>query len=156
MFYNFSFFNYILNEFIVYYVWISYLLMYKVKIYLILTFMFIDDLIIDSDIIILKKMKNITVIVLFFFLICANFSSVEEEKNISVTIYNNNFAMVKDVRKISFDKGNSFLYFTDVSSNIQTETVTFKPLNSSASIRVYEQNFEKNLINKNSILQRYI
>ena len=101
-------------------------------------------------------MKNITIIVLYFFLICANFSSVEEEKNISVTIYNNNFAMIKDVRKISFDKGNSFLDFTDVSSNIQTETVTFKPLNSSASIRVYEQNFEKNLINKNSILQRYI
>jgi hypothetical protein len=45
--------------------------------------------------------------------------------------------MVKDVRTISFTKGNSFLYFTDVSANIQTETVTFKPLNTSTGIRVY-------------------
>jgi len=49
--------------------------------------------------------------------------------------------MVKDVRKISFDKGESTLYFTDVSSNIQTETVTFKALNDPNSIKVYEQNY---------------
>lgn len=55
--------------------------------------------------------------------------------------------MVKDVRAISFDKGESFLYFTDVSSNIQTETVTFKALKSPSSVRVYEQNFEKNIVN---------
>jgi hypothetical protein len=36
--------------------------------------------------------------------------------------------MVKDVRSISFDEGRSDLYFTDVSSNIQPETVTFKAL----------------------------
>jgi hypothetical protein len=55
-------------------------------------------------------------------------SSLNRQKSIAVTIYNNNFAMVKDVRSITFDKGNSVLYFTDVSSNIQTETVTFKPI----------------------------
>jgi len=45
--------------------------------------------------------------------------------------------MVKDVREISFDQGTSTLYFTDVSSKIQTETVTFKALESPESIRVY-------------------
>lgn len=55
--------------------------------------------------------------------------------------------MVKDVRNIRFDKGESVLYFTDVSSNIQTETVTFKALENPETIRVYEQNFEKNLVN---------
>ncbi len=49
--------------------------------------------------------------------------------------------MVKDVRQISFDQGESMLYFTDVSSNIQPETVTFKALKDSSSVRVYEQNF---------------
>lgn len=48
------------------------------------------------------------------------------------------------------------MYFTDVSSNIQTETVTFKPNNFVDSIRVFEQNFQRNLINTNSILQKYI
>jgi hypothetical protein len=48
------------------------------------------------------------------------------------------------------------LYFTDVSSNIQPETVTFKALKNPESVRVYEQNFEKNLVNTNGILQKYI
>ena len=64
--------------------------------------------------------------------------------------------MVKDVRNISFSQGQSTLYFTDVSSNIQTETVTFKAVTNPESIRVYEQNFEKNLVNEQAIMQKYI
>lgn len=47
-------------------------------------------------------------------------SKILQAESLAVTIYNDNFAMVKDVRKISFDKGESMLYFTDVSANIQT------------------------------------
>lgn len=68
-------------------------------------------------------------------------SSVGGQKSLAVTIYNNDFAMVKDVRSFKFDKGASFLYFTDVSSNIQTETVTFKPVTNVGLLRIYEQNF---------------
>jgi len=53
-------------------------------------------------------------------LIVSSCSTINNEKSLSVTIYNNNFAMIKDVREIEFQKGNSFLYFTDVSANIQT------------------------------------
>ena len=83
-------------------------------------------------------------------------SSVGKQKTLAVTIYNNAFAMVKDVRSFKLDKGASNLYFTDVSGNIQSETVTFKPTSNIGLLRVYEQNFEKNLINKQSILQKYI
>lgn len=68
-------------------------------------------------------------------------SSIGDQKSLAVTIYNNDFAMVKDVRSFKFDKGASFLYFTDVSSNIQTETVTFKPVTNVGLLRIYEQNF---------------
>ena len=78
-----------------------------------------------------------SVIILFLFVGVSQCSSIGAQKSLAVTIYNDQFAMVKDVRTISFDKGNSFLYFTDVSTNIQTETVTFKALNSPDSIRVY-------------------
>ncbi len=83
-------------------------------------------------------------------------SSVLNQESLAVTIYNNNFAMVKDVRQISFDQGESMLYFTDVSSNIQPETVTFKALKDPSSVRVYEQNFEQNLVNTDGILKKYI
>jgi len=75
---------------------------------------------------------------------------------LAVTIYNNAFAMVKDVRQIAFDKGESTLYFTDVSSNIQTNTVTFKAVKDPGAVRVYEQNFERNLISTEGILKKYI
>lgn len=58
-------------------------------------------------------------------------SSINKPVSLAVTVYNNQFAIVKDVREISFDKGRSDLYFTDVSTNIQTETVTFKALKNS-------------------------
>ena len=73
-------------------------------------------------------------------------SEIKRQESLAVTIYNNDFAMVKDVRNIQFDKAESVLYFTDVSTNIQTETVTFKAMENPESIRVYEQNFEKNLV----------
>jgi hypothetical protein len=53
-------------------------------------------------------------------------SSIKQPISLAVTVYNDDFAIVKDVRSISFDEGVSELYFTDVSPNIQPETVTFK------------------------------
>lgn len=47
-------------------------------------------------------------------------STINRSVSLAVTVYNNQFAIVKDVREISFDKGRSDLYFTDVSTNIQT------------------------------------
>jgi hypothetical protein len=64
-------------------------------------------------------------------------STINKPVSLAVTVYNNQFAIVKDVREISFDKGRSDLYFTDVSSNIQTETVTFKALKNSENIKVF-------------------
>lgn len=74
-------------------------------------------------------------------------SSINSPVALAVTIYNDRFAMVKDTRSITFDQGRSDLYFTDVSSNIQTETVTFKALTKPEDIKVFEQNYEANLIN---------
>ena len=75
---------------------------------------------------------------------------------LAVTIYNDQFAMVKDTRSITFDQGRSDLYFTDVSSNIQTETVTFKAVNQPEDVNVFEQNYQANLINTRSILKKYL
>ncbi len=57
----------------------------------------------------------ISYFILLVFIIVTNSSSVGEQKSLAVTIYNNDFALVKDIRSFKFDKGTSFLYFTDVS-----------------------------------------
>ena len=98
----------------------------------------------------------VTTLLLLSLLLLTQTSTILDSVSLAVTVYNDQFAIVKDVRLISFDKGRSSLYFTDVSSNIQTETVTFKALNNTSSINVFEQNFEANLIDSQSILQKYI
>lgn len=95
--------------------------------------------------------------IVYFLLIAATAASkILAAGELAVTIYNDNFALVKDTRDIQFDQGESALYFTDVSENIQTETVTFKALGNSQSVRVYEQNFERNLITQEGLLKKYI
>ena len=82
-------------------------------------------------------MRSFTLCLAFALLVTTFSSSILGSESLAVTIYNNQFAMVKDVRNISFDEGQSTLYFTDVSSNIQTETVTFKAVEDPESVRVF-------------------
>lgn len=57
--------------------------------------------------------------VLLFLLITLVVSSeILSQNSIAVTIYNDDFAIVKDIRDIKFDKGDSKLYFTDVAESI--------------------------------------
>lgn len=57
-------------------------------------------------------------------------SSIDNSSVLSVTVYNS-FAVVKDVRNISFDSGDSSVAFTDVATTINPETVMFTPKNNS-------------------------
>ena len=63
-------------------------------------------------------------------------SSINHRKNLSVTIYNDNYAMVKDIREIYFDPGNTFLSIDDVAATIQPETVAFRPQDKSLKIYI--------------------
>lgn len=66
------------------------------------------------------------VLILQFHLLIS--SEVKEEVSLALTIYNDQSAIVKDVRLIQIDEGIKDLHFTDVSSSVQTATVTFKAL----------------------------
>lgn len=63
-------------------------------------------------------MKNLLLIVLAVAQLCIC-SSVGGQESLALTIYNNGQAMVKDTRRITFDKGQSNVYFNDVASTIQ-------------------------------------
>lgn len=86
-------------------------------------------------------------------------SKVGDQVSLALTIYNDDYAMIKDVRTITFDNAESQVYFTDVASTIITETVLFKPrkpTDATNNIQVFEQNFENNLVDKYAILKNYL
>lgn len=83
-------------------------------------------------------------------------SSVNQRKELAITVYNDNYAMVKDTREINFDKGTSYLSFDDVAATIQPETVAFRPSDKTLQINILEQNFENNLVGKGAVLKKYL
>lgn len=83
-------------------------------------------------------------------------SFIDSDEDLAITIYNNDFALVKDTRTIQFDQGVSSLYFDDVAATIETTTVMFTPDAKAAKVTVYEQNFENNLAEKYALLKKYV
>jgi hypothetical protein len=63
-------------------------------------------------------------------------SEVLSQNSLALTIYNNNFGVVKDVRTFKFRAGRSSVDFTDVASTILPETVTFRPTSSSGYVEI--------------------
>jgi hypothetical protein len=76
--------------------------------------------------------------------------------DVSVTIYNQNLGLVKDVREIEFQKGRSIVEFTDVASQIDPTSVHFKLVNPSDRADILEQSYQYDLVSSSKILEKYI
>jgi hypothetical protein len=75
---------------------------------------------------------------------------------VSVTIYNSDLGLVKDVRELDFQKGKSFIQFTDVASQIDPTSVHFSPVNPSDQVSILEQNYQYDLVSSSKILEKYV
>jgi hypothetical protein len=69
--------------------------------------------------------------------------------DVAVTIYNNDLAMVQDVRRVPFGSGRVRTEFPDVSARIQSETVSFVAANTT----ILEQNFDYSLLSPDALMQ---
>jgi hypothetical protein len=78
------------------------------------------------------------------------------EEGTALTIYNDNFAVVRESRQMSFEKGLNTTKFTDVASAIDPTSVNFRCLSAPGAVSILEQNYEYDLVNTGSLLKRYI
>jgi hypothetical protein len=72
--------------------------------------------------------------------------------DVSVTIYNNNRALVEDKRILDLPAGRSRQEFRDVSAQIQPETVTLN----GRGIGIVEQNFDFDLLSPSALMQNAV
>lgn len=79
-----------------------------------------------------------------------------DQTQLSLTVYSNGMAVVRDKRKIQFDKGRFFLEIRDVSSQMRSETAQFKSLTAAADLAVLEQNLEFDLLSPQKMLEKYL
>ncbi len=81
-------------------------------------------------------------------------STLSDRKQVSVTIYNDNLALVKEEREIRLDKGLNRIAWRDVSAEIHPETALFHA--KGEAIKLLEQNFDFDLLTPESLLQKYV
>ncbi|HET9949515.1 MAG TPA: hypothetical protein VFQ22_11380, partial [Longimicrobiales bacterium] len=82
-------------------------------------------------------------------------STAAERDAVQVTVYNQDFALVREVRTLDLATGRIDLEFADVAAQIQPETVHIRPLGG-AGVEVLEQNYRYDLLNPQKLLEKYV
>lgn len=80
----------------------------------------------------------------------------KDQVDLSLTVYNSNLALVRDVRQVHLQPGTSPLRFEDVAASINPATVHFRSLTNPAKLNVIEQNYEYDLLDPQKLLQKYV
>lgn len=83
-------------------------------------------------------------------------ATLAEQQEVAVTIYNDNLALVKDLRKLQIKPGVGALAFRDVSAQIRPETALLRSLSPGGNLRVLEQNFDFDLLSPQKMLEKYV
>ncbi len=83
-------------------------------------------------------------------------SGADQRRDVSITVYNQNFGLVREVRDVTLVRGAVNLEFRDVAAQIQPETVHIKALGSRDGLRVLEQNYQYDLLNPQKLLEKYV
>jgi len=77
-------------------------------------------------------------------------------EQLSITVYNQNFGLVREVRSARLGKGQVELSYGDVSAHVQPETVHIKSLSGEGSLSVLEQNYRYDLLTPDTLLKKYL
>ncbi len=77
-------------------------------------------------------------------------------QSLAVTIYNQNLALVKDVREVRLPKGEVALAFQEVSAQIRPETALLRDITHPEGFWVAEQNFDFDLLTPQKLLEKYV
>jgi len=83
-------------------------------------------------------------------------STLDDRIDVSVTAYNSGLALVRDTRKLLLPEGEFDLRFGDVAEQIQPETVSLRSRKAPATVAVYEQNYEYDLISPSKLMDKYV
>jgi len=82
-------------------------------------------------------------------------STADARDAVSITVYNQNFGLVREIRTLDLRRGFVNLEYGDVASGIQPETVHIRPLGG-RPLQVLEQNYQFDLLNPQKLLEKYV
>ncbi len=83
-------------------------------------------------------------------------STRADQRDVAVTIYNENLALVKDGRRVKLERGANRLAWREVSAQMRPETALLRNLSDPAGLRLIEQNFDFDLLTPQKLLEKYV
>src|SRR6188768_706993 len=86
----------------------------------------------------------------------ATTTTLDDQAELAVTIYNSDLALVRDVRNLQIARGTSDLHFMDIAATVNPATVHFRSLTEPARVSVLEQNYEYDLLEPEKLLRKYV
>src|SRR5438445_9893691 len=83
-------------------------------------------------------------------------TSLNDQTDLNVTVYNSNIALVTDIRNLLRPGGTVRLKFMDIAATVNPATVHFRSLNEPDKLGVIEQNYEYDLLEPAKLLHKYV
>ena len=80
----------------------------------------------------------------------------EGVKDVSLTVYNNDLALVREKTTMPVDRGVSEIRYRDVAALIDPTSVSFRSLTAPGDVTILEQNYRYDLLNLDKLLLRYL
>jgi hypothetical protein len=83
-------------------------------------------------------------------------TTLNDQSELAVTVYNSNIALVRDVRQLQLPTGTFRLKFMDIAATVNPATVHFRSLTEPEKVAVIEQNYEYDLLEPAKLLNKYV
>jgi hypothetical protein len=83
-------------------------------------------------------------------------STVDDQQELSLTVYNSDLALVRDVRTLQLPRGEFDLRFMDIAATVNPATVHLRSLTEPARLGILEQNYEYDLLEPDKLLRKYV
>lgn len=83
-------------------------------------------------------------------------TTLDDQSELSLTVYNSDIALVRDVRNLQLARGIGNLRFMDIAATVNPATVHFRSLTEPQQVSVLEQNYEYDLLDPDKLLRKYV
>jgi len=83
-------------------------------------------------------------------------TTLDDQVDLALTVYNSNIALVRDVRQLNLPEGVFDIRFMDIAASVNPATVHFRSLTEPERLGVLEQNYEYDLLDPQKLLQKYV
>jgi hypothetical protein len=83
-------------------------------------------------------------------------SDASAREHLALTVYDSNFALVREERRLHLGRGRVALAYADVSAQIEPATVHLHALDAPEDLVVLEQNYQFDLLTPEKLLEQYV